>query len=111
SRGSSSFPVSAGSASGTAPAQAPERSRNFGENKPKGGTKPFQGKSEDFGKGKRGGKPGDKRFDDARQGGNRFKGRGKNRNQEKKEKIDNTPKKIIVRGEMTVGELAKLLHK
>ncbi len=29
----------------------------------------------------------------------------------KKEKIDNTPKKIIVRGAMTVGELAKLLHK
>ncbi|WP_444980858.1 translation initiation factor IF-2 [Paenibacillus xylaniclasticus] len=28
-----------------------------------------------------------------------------------REKIDNTPKKIIVRGSMTVGELAKLLHK
>ncbi len=29
----------------------------------------------------------------------------------RKEKIDNTPKKIIVRGAMTVGELSKLLHK
>jgi translation initiation factor IF-2 len=28
-----------------------------------------------------------------------------------REKIDNTPKKVIVRGNMTVGELAKLLHK
>lgn len=28
-----------------------------------------------------------------------------------REKIDNTPKKIIVRGTMTVGEAAKLLHK
>ncbi|WP_027090825.1 translation initiation factor IF-2 [Cohnella thermotolerans] len=37
-------------------------------------------------------------------------GKGKN-NQPPREKIDNTPKKIIVRGEMTVGELAKLLHK
>ncbi|WP_276318859.1 translation initiation factor IF-2 [Longirhabdus pacifica] len=27
------------------------------------------------------------------------------------EKVDNTPKKIIVRGPMTVGELAKILHK
>ncbi|MGV7116239.1 translation initiation factor IF-2 [Paenibacillus sp. KACC 21273] len=41
------------------------------------------------------------------------KGRGKNQysNQPPREKIDNTPKKIIVRGEMTVGETAKLLHK
>ncbi|WP_274361418.1 translation initiation factor IF-2 [Paenibacillus thermotolerans] len=31
--------------------------------------------------------------------------------QGRKEKIDNTPKKIIVRGNMTVGETAKLLHK
>ena len=29
----------------------------------------------------------------------------------KKEKVDNTPKKIIVRGNMTVGETAKLLQK
>jgi len=36
--------------------------------------------------------------------------RGKN-NQPPREKIDNTPKKVIVRGSMTVGEVAKLLHK
>ncbi len=36
--------------------------------------------------------------------------RGKN-NQPLREKIDNTPKKVIVRGSMTVGEVAKLLHK
>lgn len=43
-------------------------------------------------------------------------GRGGQRNQRGKQqseqpKRDNTPKKIIVRGTMTVGELAKLLHK
>ncbi|WP_025691722.1 translation initiation factor IF-2 N-terminal domain-containing protein, partial [Paenibacillus zanthoxyli] len=60
-----------------------------------------------------------KRFDDGRGGNFRNNGRsGKNqrggRNQqpvERREKIDNTPKKIIVRGNMTVGETAKLLHK
>lgn len=61
-----------------------------------------------------------KRFDDSRSGGSRGpqNGRGNNRNQQrgkfqevKKEKIDNTPKKIIVRGTMTVGEMAKSLHK
>jgi len=56
------------------------------------------------------------RFDDSRvfRGGGKGKGgkngKGKN-NQPPREKIDNTPKKVIVRGEMTVGELAKLLHK
>ncbi|OUM96938.1 MAG: translation initiation factor IF-2 [Thermobacillus sp. ZCTH02-B1] len=38
-------------------------------------------------------------------------GKSAKKNQERREKVDNTPKKIIVRGEMTVGELAKLLHK
>ncbi|AKG35177.1 translation initiation factor IF-2 [Paenibacillus durus] len=60
-----------------------------------------------------------KRFEDGRGGNFRNNGRGgKNqrggRNQqqvERREKIDNTPKKIIVRGNMTVGETAKLLHK
>ncbi|MFC0215703.1 translation initiation factor IF-2 [Paenibacillus chartarius] len=47
---------------------------------------------------------------------NKMRGRGgKNSRgrqpEQRKEKIDNTPKKIIVRGEMTVGETAKLLHK
>lgn len=60
---------------------------------------------------------GSKRFDDNRQGGFRNNRGGKNnrgRNQSQqppREKIDNTPKKIIVRGNMTVGETAKLLHK
>ncbi|OCT13775.1 translation initiation factor IF-2 [Paenibacillus pectinilyticus] len=68
-------------------------------------------------------KPTPKRFDDNRSGGNRGPGgnnrgnqRGNNRGRYqqdmvKKEKVDNTPKKIIVRGTMTVGETAKLLHK
>ncbi|MBU5441809.1 translation initiation factor IF-2 [Paenibacillus sp. MSJ-34] len=43
-------------------------------------------------------------------GRNKF-GKGQHQAQEKREKIDNTPKKIIVRGTMTVGETAKLLHK
>jgi translation initiation factor IF-2 len=55
-----------------------------------------------------------KRFDDNKvstiRGGNpRFRGnKGK---QPRVEKVDNTPKKVIVRGTMTVGELASLLHK
>lgn len=60
---------------------------------------------------------GGKRFDDARvssykgnnRGGKNQRGRGQQ--QERKEKVDNTPKKIIVRGTVTVGDLAKLLHK
>jgi translation initiation factor IF-2 len=53
------------------------------------------------------------RFDD--RGGFRGKGKGGKNNRKSnlppREKIDNTPKKVIVRGSMTVGELAKLLHK
>ncbi|UQZ87380.1 Translation initiation factor IF-2 [Paenibacillus konkukensis] len=66
-------------------------------------------------------KPNQKRFDDNKVSTSRGpqNNRGNNRNQRgryqpepvKKEKIDNTPKKIIVRGTMTVGELAKALHK
>lgn len=64
-----------------------------------------------------------KRFDDHkatdfkggqqnRQGG-KFGAKNKNQPQQpvRKEKVDNTPKKVIVRGTMTVGEVAKLLHK
>ncbi|MFD0959525.1 translation initiation factor IF-2 [Paenibacillus chungangensis] len=58
-----------------------------------------------------------KRFDDGRpnyksnqRGGRGRGGRGQSQ-QPPREKIDNTPKKIIVRGTMTVGDLAKLLHK
>ncbi|MBW7473254.1 translation initiation factor IF-2 [Paenibacillus oenotherae] len=62
---------------------------------------------------------GGKRFEDNRtgnfkggnnRGGKNQRGRG-GQPQVFKEKIDNTPKKIIVRGTMTVGDLAKLLHK
>lgn len=65
-------------------------------------------------------RPGQKRFEDGKPGGYRGnnnrggqKGRGGKFQQQQppREKIDNTPKKIIVRGTMTVGELAKLLHK
>ncbi|GGA39421.1 translation initiation factor IF-2 [Paenibacillus physcomitrellae] len=64
---------------------------------------------------------GQKRFEDGNKGGfrggnnrggnNRGRGGRGGQQQERREKIDNTPKKIIVRGEMTVGETAKLLHK
>jgi translation initiation factor IF-2 len=60
--------------------------------------KPFDEEELAKGKGKR--KPFDK---------NQARGRG--RQAEPAKKIDNTPKKIIVRGNMTVGELAKGLHK
>lgn len=62
------------------------------------------------------GKHSNKRFEDGRNNAN-FKNnrnKGRNRNQQSqppREKIDNTPKKIIVRGTLTVGDLAKLLHK
>lgn len=56
-----------------------------------------------------------RRFDDGKGGNYRGRGgkngRGKNQPMVYREKIDNTPKKIIVRGSMTVGETAKLLHK
>ncbi|MCQ4087233.1 translation initiation factor IF-2 [Saccharibacillus sp. JS10] len=67
--------------------------------------------------GGQGGRPGQRRDDNrggfrGGQGGRGKGGRGGNRNnQPPREKIDNTPKKIIVRGTMTVGETAKLLHK
>jgi len=61
-------------------------------------------------------KPTPNRFDDNKgkrgPGGQRGNARGRYQQEPvKKEKIDNTPKKIIVRGTMTVGETAKLLHK
>lgn len=60
-----------------------------------------------------------KRFDDSKvsnlKGGHgKSSGKSGHRGKQapaKAEKPDNTPKKIIVRGPMTVGELAKLLHK
>ena len=54
-----------------------------------------------------------KKFEEPRGGlkGKLAPGKSGKKGQERREKVDNTPKKIIVRGEMTVGELAKLLHK
>ncbi len=49
-------------------------------------------------------------FNRNNRGGKNNRGR-QQQNQPPREKIDNTPKKIIVRGTMTVGETAKLLHK
>ncbi|NUU61377.1 translation initiation factor IF-2 [Paenibacillus agri] len=102
-----------------------------GGNRPQGGaprtdSRPQQGQGGDFSRGgaggpkknTTGGRPNSnqRRFDDGK-GGN-FRGRGgknnrggRNQSMERREKIDNTPKKIIVRGSMTVGETAKLLHK
>lgn len=61
-------------------------------------------------------RPGQRKFDDNRGGNYRNNNRGGKNNrrgpaQPPREKIDNTPKKIIVRGNSTVGETAKLLHK
>ena len=95
--------------------------------RPQGGARPGDsraaggpGRSDDNRRGggnNRGGKPGGSRFDDGRgggfknsRGGKGQRGRG-GQQQDNRPKIDNTPKKVIVRGEMTVGELAKLLHK
>ncbi|SDT46744.1 translation initiation factor IF-2 [Paenibacillaceae bacterium GAS479] len=111
-----------GESRSTAPAP-----RTFGENKPAGGARTdFNRSGQGGGAGRSGGpggaganrrgggKPGGQngRFDDR---GGSFRNRGKNgrgkSQQPPREKIDNTPKKIIVRGNMTVAELAKLLHK
>ncbi|WP_260440100.1 translation initiation factor IF-2, partial [Cohnella lubricantis] len=99
-------PVTAGAApanrGGARPGGRPDGKRDdFNRN----GNAAGKGRKDDFGK----------RFEEGRfgtrpkvRGGKNAKGRG---NQPPREKIDNTPKKVIVRGEMTVGELAKLLHK
>ncbi|WP_424765946.1 translation initiation factor IF-2 [Paenibacillus sp. sgz302251] len=82
-------------------------------------SRPAQGQARGSNDGaNRKGRPGQNRFDDGKpngfKGNNRggAKGRGgRFQQQPPREKIDNTPKKIIVRGTMTVGDLAKLLHK
>ncbi|ASS65674.1 MULTISPECIES: translation initiation factor IF-2 [unclassified Paenibacillus] len=102
--------------------------RTFTDNKPAGGTRDFSRGGSAGGAGRTGGpggnnnnrrgggKPGQGaggRFDD-RGGSYKSRGRGGKGGrgqQPQREKIDNTPKKIIVRGSMTVGDLAKLLHK
>lgn len=102
-----------GAPSGNRPAPAPQgQSRGFdaGAGRPRSGS---DGNKNNRNNGNQ------KRFEDGRPGfgGNRGNNRGgKGRNnrgpqQPPREKIDNTPKKIIVRGTLTVGDLAKLLHK
>ncbi|RED66072.1 translation initiation factor IF-2 [Cohnella lupini] len=88
----------------------------------RGGRPGEKGRSDsDFNRGPNGGpgaagkrKETNSRFDD-RGNFRSAKGKGgknaRKSNQPPREKIDNTPKKVIVRGNMTVGELAKLLHK
>ncbi|WP_110933076.1 translation initiation factor IF-2 [Paenibacillus bouchesdurhonensis] len=93
------------------PAQSSNENYSSGRN---------QGQGQGQGQGQRKGnnnRPGQRRFDDNRPGNYKNNrggkgGRGRNAPQQPpREKIDNTPKKIIVRGNMTVGEAAKLLHK
>ncbi|WP_243864359.1 translation initiation factor IF-2 [Paenibacillus castaneae] len=82
-------------------------------------SRPAQGQARSNDDAKKNARPGQKRFEDGKTSGFRGnnnrgpKGRGGKYQQQQppREKIDNTPKKIIVRGTMTVGELAKLLHK
>ncbi len=99
-----------------AAATPPARGGRAGDS-PRGRGDAGKGREGGFGRdGKRKDNEFGRRFDEGRQGfkGGKGKGgknaKGKN-NQPPREKIDNTPKKVIVRGEMTVGELAKLLHK
>jgi len=105
-----------GAPSGNRPAPAPQgQSRGFdsGASRPRSGGDDRGGNKNNRNNGSQ------KRFEDGRPGfgGNRGNNRGgKGRNnrgpqQPPREKIDNTPKKIIVRGTLTVGDLAKLLHK
>ena len=94
----------------TAEREQREKAKAFGENR-KG--KNYEGKEEGLRmkSPKKAKQERDVHFDDER--GVRFKSKKSKGQQQQpaKEKVDNTPKKIIVRGEMTVGELAKLLHK
>ncbi|MEI7026331.1 translation initiation factor IF-2 [Paenibacillus sp. y28] len=107
-------------AGGARPGQAPQR---FNEPRISGKDAPARviNENDDNGRGKKSVRPNNtKRFDDNKGGAGRSQGFNKQRNngrgrtpmqEPRKEKIDNTPKKIIVKGAMTVGELAKLLHK
>ncbi|MFS0727885.1 translation initiation factor IF-2 [Paenibacillus sp. 1P07SE] len=113
----SSTPAAGGS--GRPAGQRSDSNRPAGQNRPGGGAGSTGGRPGGDSRKSRpgGGGGGQRRFDDNR-GGNFRSGRGgknnrgrNNNQQERREKIDNTPKKIIVRGNMTVGELAKLLHK
>lgn len=81
-------------------------SRSGGQGGGQGGNRSGQGGRPGGRSGGQGGKGG------FRGGNNSGRGsRGGRSNQPPREKVDNTPKKIIVRGTMTVGDTAKLLHK
>ncbi|CAM4339144.1 translation initiation factor IF-2 [Paenibacillus phoenicis] len=103
--------------------QRPAQGQNSGGNRSFAPSNNFGGgngggKGQGQRKGNNNGGKNQRGYDDNRNGAN-FKnnrggkgGRGKGAPQQPpREKIDNTPKKIIVRGTMTVGETAKLLHK
>lgn len=93
------------------------RSGGQGQNQGQGQRRGGQGNSGNNNGNRSNSGGGGRRYDDNRGGnfrGNRGGKNNRNRNQQQyqqREKIDNTPKKIIVRGDMTVGETAKLLHK
>ncbi|SDC87609.1 translation initiation factor IF-2 [Paenibacillus sp. UNCCL117] len=116
-----SRPAGGGGAAGGAQGQRSDNRRGQGGRPaPGGSTRPNASNIDnDLDKaGKKPSRPGQRRFDDNRPGGKgpgnrgRAQGKGGRYNAEPpKPKIDNTPKKIIVRGTMTVGELAKSLHK
>ncbi|BFH63822.1 translation initiation factor IF-2 [Paenibacillus azoreducens] len=101
--------------SGSRPSQEGGSSDNFSRQNDNRGGNRNQGQNQNRGKGGN-----SRRFEDGNnksgsfnrnnRGGKNNRGR-QQQNQPPREKIDNTPKKIIVRGNMTVGETAKLLHK
>ncbi|MEC0240487.1 translation initiation factor IF-2 [Paenibacillus dokdonensis] len=101
--------------SGNRPQQTGTRPEGGASNDNRVGNR-SQGQNQNQNRGKGGGS---RRFEDGNKSGsfnrNNNRGgknnRGRQSNQPPREKIDNTPKKIIVRGTMTVGETAKLLHK
>lgn len=107
---------------GGQPNRGPAQNNNnnaSGGNRGQGGQN-GQNQNNNFKKGNNNFNKSNKGFDDNRQGGYKNNnrggkggrgGRGGYNQQPPREKIDNTPKKIIVRGTMTVGETAKLLHK
>ncbi|WP_159884317.1 translation initiation factor IF-2 [Paenibacillus puerhi] len=120
--GQGARPAGGQGASGGAQGQRSDNRRgNFNSRPAAAGSSrpiPSTGDNDSDKPGRKPARPGQKRFDDNRSGGKgpgnrgRAQGRGGRFNSEPpKPKIDNTPKKIIVRGTMTVGELAKSLHK
>ncbi|MFB5266614.1 translation initiation factor IF-2 [Paenibacillus enshidis] len=115
-----------GQRDGGATVKTAERSGGGQNRGGQGGGNRSGGNNRNNGGGSGGRQGGNNRFEDRTGGGGQNRGnagrggkggkfnnnRGRGGQQEqRREKIDNTPKKIIVRGEMTVGETAKLLHK